>query len=531
MTRNFEHSGRSLAVDRHGMVATSHPAATLMAVQILQRGGNAIDAAVAAAAMQGVVEAGSTGIGGDCFVLMSKEGSTDVLAYNGSGRAPNAATLDYFAGKGLTKIAPQSPHAVTVPGAVEAWARLVGDHGRMSLGDLLQPAARAAREGYALTPRVVFDLARASNQLKANPNARDTFLVDGHAPAIGSVQRQPQLADTLDAIGKDGPNAFYSGAIASDMVACLQELGGLHTRDDFAATKGEYVAPMSTDFRGRTVYECPPNGQGVIALMIMNILSRFKVKEGPLHVDNIHIELEATRLAYAARDAFVADNSKGDVPVNYLLSDGLADQLAARINLAKAIDEMPVFDQVEHKDTVYISVVDKDRNAVSLINSLFSAYGSGILAPRSGVLLHNRGQSFSLKQGHPNAIAPGKRPLHTIIPGMVAEKGRVVMPFGVMGGHYQAMGHAYFLSKLFDHGMDMQSAMDLPRLFPLPGTRQVECESGILTSVGPELIRRGFDLKAVASPIGGSQAVWIDWERNVLFGASDFRKDGLALGY
>jgi gamma-glutamyltranspeptidase/glutathione hydrolase len=531
MARNFEQSGRSMAVDRRGMVATSHPASTLVAVQILQRGGNAIDAAVAAAAMQGVVEAGSTGIGGDCFVLLSREGSTDIHAYNGSGRTPKAATLDYFARQGLETIGAQSPHAVTVPGAIEAWARLVRDHGRLSLGELLRPAAQMAREGYAITPRVAFDASKSIDRLTANPQARRTFLIDNSAPQCGDIQRQPQLADTLDAIGSGGPEAFYTGAIAEDMVECLQGLGGLHTKADFASVEGEYVTPIATNFRGRTVYECPPNGQGIIALMIMNILSRFKVKEGPLHIDNIHIELEATRLAYAARDAFVADNADGSVPVDYLLSDALADGLAARINLAKAIDDLPEFENVEHKDTVYISVVDKDRNAVSLINSVFSTYGSGIVSPRSGVLFHNRGQSFSLKPGHPNAIAPGKRPMHTIIPGMVAERGRVVMPFGVMGGHYQAMGHAYFLSKLFDHGMDMQSAMDLPRLFPQPGTKQVECEAGIVAAVGSELIRRGFELKAATRPIGGSQAVWIDWDRNVLFGASDFRKDGLALGY
>ena len=408
---------------------------------------------------------------------------------------------------------------------------MVKDHGRLDLGDVLAPAAKIAREGYAITPRVAFDLTQSTEHLMKNSESRQTFLDRNKAPLIGAVQVQPRLADTLDAIGRNGPDAFYTGAIAEDMVECLNGLGGLHTLDDFAAAKGEYVSPISTEFRGRTVYECPPNGQGVVALLIMNILSRFATKADPLNVDNIHIELEATRMAYAARNTFVADNADGRVPVGYLLSDALADRLAAQIDLRHVIVPLPTFNEVQHKDTVYISVVDKDRNAVSLINSLFSSYGSGIMSPRSGVLFHNRGQSFSLMRGHLNAVAPKKRPMHTIIPAMVAENGRTTLSFGVMGGHYQAMGHAYFLAKLYDHGMDLQSAMDLPRLFPVPGTATIECEETIRNSIGPELVRRGYTLKAATRPIGGAQAVQIDWKHNTLLGASDFRKDGIALGY
>lgn len=289
MTRNFEQPGRSLAVAKHGMAATSHPTATLVALETLQRGGNAIDAAVAAAAVQGVVEAGSTGIGGDCFVMLSQQGSTDIVAYNGSGRTPAAAQLDVYAAMSIDKIPGDSPHSVTVPGAIEAWARLVKDHGRLDLGDVLAPAAKIAREGYAITPRVAFDLTQSTDHLMKNSESRQTFLDENKAPAIGAVQVQPRLADTLDAIGRNGPDAFYTGVIAEDMVECLNGLGGLHTLDDFAAAKGEYVSPISTEFRGRTVFECPPNGQGVVALMIMNILSRFETKADPLNVDNIHI--------------------------------------------------------------------------------------------------------------------------------------------------------------------------------------------------------------------------------------------------
>jgi len=529
--RDFEAGGRSLAVGRKGMAATSHPDATLTAVEILKAGGNAMDAAIAACAVQCVVEAGSTGIGGDCFVLYSQKGSTNVIGYNGSGRTPSAATFDWYRQNAMTAIERQSPHAVTVPGAVEAWARLLADHGRMSLAEVLAPAIGMARDGYGITPRVAFDIGFQLDLLRRDPTTRRIFLDRDGAPAVGSVQRQPELADTLEAIGREGPDAFYRGAIAEDMVTFLRSVGGLHTKEDFANTAGEYVTPVTTTFRGRTIYECPPNGQGVIALLILNILQRLERKPDPLDIDNLVAELEATRLAYAARNAYIADQRTAHVPVDYLLSDTLADALAARIDTASAMPEMPVFDTVEHKDTVYISVVDAERNVVSFINSIFHPYGAVLMAPKSGVLFHNRGQSFSLQDGHPNAIGPNKRPMHTIIPGMVAEGGRVSMSFGVMGGHYQAAGHAAFLTKVLWHELDLQSAIDLPRLFPQLGTGAVEMEARLRATVGAEFERRGFGVCPPRSPIGGAQAIAIDWEAGTLLGGSDPRKDGCALGY
>lgn len=529
--RDFELPGRSLAVGRHGMAATSHPAATLTAVEVLKAGGRAIDAAVAACAVQGVVEAGSTGIGGDCFALLAPDGTDRPLAYNGSGRTPAAATLDAVAVAGATALERSSPHTVTVPGAVEAWTRLVADHGRMSMAELLAPAIALAREGYGITPRVAADIAQQRDLLRADPVARRTFLHDGDVPVVGSVQRQPELAATLDLIAREGRDGFYRGAVAADMVERLRELGGLHAADDFAGAAGAYVEPISATYRGWTMHECPPNGQGIVALMILKILERFDPGPDPLGVDNLHVEIEATRLSYAARDAWLADPEAARVPVEQLLSDATADALAARIDLSRAVDPAPALDAVEHSDTVYISVVDRDRNAVSFINSIFHPYGSGIVAPRSGVLFHNRGQSFSLRPGHPNAFAPRKRPMHTIIPGMVSRGGRTVLSFGVMGGHYQAMGHAHLLSKLFDHGLDLQAAMDLPRLFPLPGTAAVEVERRLRDAVGEELTRRGFAVQAPRWAIGGSQGIWIDWDHGTLLGGSDHRKDGCALGF
>jgi gamma-glutamyltranspeptidase/glutathione hydrolase len=529
--RNFEQPGRSLAVARNGMAATSHPASTLTAIEVLKAGGNAIDAAVAAVAVQCVVEAGMTGIGGDCFAMVSLQGSTDIRAWNGSGRTPAALTREWLASQGVTALDRSSPHSVTVPGAVDSWCRLVADFGRMSLGEILRPAIDMARDGYALTPRVAADLALQRDLLARDPTARVTFLVDGAAPVAGTVQRQPLLADTLEIIGREGRDGFYRGGVAEDMVERLQGLGGRHALTDFAEARGDYVTPIATTFRDRTVYECPPNGQGIVALLILNILSRLPEPRDPFDPDAIHRLLEASRLAYAARDALVADPAAAGHAIDRMLSDAMADELARQISTDRVIRPLPAFDTVEHKDTVYLCVVDRDRNAVSFINSIFSAYGSGLMAPRSGVLFHNRGQGFSLKPGHPNVVGPRKRPMHTIIPGMVAERGRVLMPFGVMGGHYQAMGHAHLLSRLFDSGLDLQEAMDLPRLFPLPGTATVEAEEAMRVRLGDELARRGYAVEAAKSPIGGAQAIMIDWERGVLLGGSEPRKDGLALGY
>ncbi|WP_233839260.1 gamma-glutamyltransferase [Paraburkholderia sp. ZP32-5] len=529
--RNFEKPGRSLAFARNGMAATSHAAATLAAVNVLAAGGNAMDAAIAACAVQCVVEPGSTGVGGDCFALYSRGGSDDIVAYDGSGWAPAAATVERLQQLGVSTIERHSPHAVTVPGAVHAWTTLHRDHGRMPLREIFAQAIRYAEDGYAVTPRSSSDWSHEVDTLLRDAEARTTMLVDGAAPRQGTVHRQPHLANTLRLIAEEGRDAFYRGPLAEKIVAHLRAHGGLHSLDDFADYHGDYVTPIRASFRGYDVVECPPGGQGVIALMILKILEKFEAEGDPLDVDRIHREVEAAKLAYSVRDAVLGDPRNQKIDVDWLLSDALADELRGRIDLARALPPAPALTPVEHKDTVYITVVDKDRNCVSFINSLFHPFGSGFMAPGTGVLLHNRGQSFVVEPGHPNAIGPRKRPMHTIIPGMVTQGGRVRMSFGVMGGHYQAMGHAHFLSKVLHYGVDMQSAMDLPRIFPRPGTDSVDVEGTMPASVCAELAERGFRLAAPSSAIGGSQAIWIDWEQGVLAGASDHRKDGCALGY
>jgi gamma-glutamyltranspeptidase/glutathione hydrolase len=529
--RDFENSGRSVVVARHGMAATSHPLSTLAAVNILQSGGNALDAAVAGCAVQGVVEPESTGIGGDCFALIALRGGSKLIAYNGSGRAPAAATTSWYAERGIAKIERCSPHAVTVPGAVEAWSRLLADHGTMGLRELLKPAIELARDGYPIAPRVHRDWTAQAALLRKDENAAGIFLPGGNVPAVGKLHRQPQLAETLAAIAAHGERAFYEGPIAEDMVNYLRGIGGLHTLDDFAATRGEYVQPLHTSFRGYDIWECPPNGQGAIALLILNILSKFEAKDDPLDIDRLHVEVEATRLAYAVRDDFLADSAQADVPVEWMLSETLADNLAKQIDLTRAIDPILRLAPPEHRDTVYIAVVDRDRNAVSFINSIFTNFGACLASANTGVLFHNRGESFALDPHHPNRIAPRKRPLHTIIPGMVTQGERAIMPFGVMGGHYQAMGHAHLISKVLDYGLDLQSAIDLPRLFPHPISGLVETERSLRERYCAELTRRGFKVGSPPAPLGGAQAISIDWENGTLLGGSDPRKDGCALGY
>ena len=529
--RNFEAPGRSLAASCNGMAATSHILATLAAVDMLQKGGNAMDAAVTACAVQCVVEPGSTGIGGDCFVLYAPEGSGDIVAFNGSGRAPGKATQAWYAKQGMAEIPRASPHAVTIPGAVDAWSQLLARHGTRELSEVLQPAIRLAFEGYAITPRVNLDWSEQQELLSADPVASRMLLVDGKAPAVGTRHRQPELAETLKRIAKSGRDAFYAGAVAEDMVERLQSLGGLHTIEDFKTARGEFVAPIKTGFRGYDVYECPPNGQGIIALLILNILAGFRPEGDPMALERLHVEIEATRLAYSVRNAFLADPALASVPGDWMLSGRLADDLRKRIEPGRMVDPLPKLAGPAHNDTVYITVVDKDRNSASFINSTFHTFGSGIVAPRSGVVLQNRGMSFSLDARHPNVIAPGKRPLHTIIPAMLVKDGRAQMPFGVMGGDYQAMGHASFLARVLDYGLDLQEAMDLPRVFPEPGTRSLQIEGTLKPETQEGLAKIGYELKRMTRPIGGSQAIWIDWANGTLIGGSDPRKDGGALGY
>jgi len=526
--RDFSVPGRSAAVAANGMVATSAPMATLAGLDVLRSGGNAIDAAIAAVAMQSVVEPQSTGIGGDCFVLYSKKGAPPV-ALNGSGRAPAAANVDWYLERQINQIHTQTAHAVTVPGAVDAWCLLNQEHGTKPLAELLEPAARAAEDGYRVTPRVAWDWDRNQWKLQ-DPYTAKVMLPGGKPPAVGDRMRNSALAATLRLIGREGREAFYSGAVMHDILGRLKELDGLHEEADFAAQRAEWVEPIRASYRGHDVYECPPNGQGLAALMILRQLEGFALGDDSLsEADRLHLLAEATKNAYFVRDDFIADPAQAAVDVAGFLSDDWADKARQKIRLDRAMPGPEWHGGTEHTDTVYLCAVDRDGNAVSFINSLFSSFGTGIMAPKSGVLLHNRGTSFRTIAGHPNAIAPRKRPFHTIIPGMLCKGGRAIMPFGVMGGQYQAVGHAHLVHRMLDRGLDPQQAAEAPRSFAFRGKLRVE--RGVPEPVVADLARRGHDIDVAKVPLGGCQAIWIDHDRGVLIGGSEPRKDGMALGY
>ena len=527
--RDFQMPGRSPARATTGMAATSHPLATLAAVEMLRDGGNAMDAAVCAAAVQAVVEPQSTGIGGDVFALFCSEGREPVCAFNGSGRAPAAVDIDWYRGQGYTTMPGYGPHSVSVPGAVDAWCRLLADHGRIGLAAALAPAIRYAEEGYVVQDRVAFDWALAAARLAEDEVSAEVFLPGGKAPEAGDLHRQPALGHSLRLIAERGRDGFYKGEVAEDMVARLQALGGHHTLADFAATAGDYCAPISVDYRGYRIHQMPPNTQGLTALLMLNILSGFDLgRLDPLGAERLHLEIEAGRLAYRERDERIADWEACKDSVPALLSPGHAARLCAEIDPDRAMTELPPV-ALSMSDTVYISVVDEARNAVSFINSTYSSFGSGITCPNSGVVLQNRASSFRLDPAHPNALAPGKRPMHTIMPGMVTRDGRAVMPFGVMGGDYQPFGHVHLLTNMFDFGMDPQAALDVPRVFYQDDS--LLAERGVPEHALAALRSRGHEVAVPTKPHGGGQAIWIDWDRGSLTGGSDCRKDGCATGY
>ena len=514
--------GRSVAVGDRGMAATSHPLATVAAVDTLRAGGNAVDAALAAVAVQCVADPLMTGVGGDCFCLYAPA-TGPVRGLNGSGRAPAGADAAALRNAGLRAIPADSPHAVTVPGAVDAWCQLADAFGSMALADVLRPAILAAQDGFIVTPRVAYDWKRSKARIAAHGTA--IYLPGGDTPAVGDRLRHPALGATLGRIAAEGRSAVYEGPVASELTSLLRSLGGQHTEADFAAHRSEWVTPVSARCWGYDLHECPPNGQGVIAILIARILERLGTGSMS-EADRLHVHAEATKAAYRQRDAYVADPALAPFNVAALIGDQAVETLAGTIRMDRA-SEPPLLDLPEHKDTVYVSVVDGAGNAVSLINSLFQAFGSGIYAPGAGVLLHNRGLAFSLADGHPNEWVPGKRPMHTIIPGMLTRDGRPVMPFGVMGGHYQAAGQAQFLLNLLARDMDMQEASDAPRSFATGGVLQVE--PAVPEAVRADLAARGHEVVVVPDPIGGCQAIYVDRERGVMFGASDHRKDGMAL--
>ncbi|MBF9029563.1 gamma-glutamyltransferase [Rhodobacterales bacterium HKCCE3408] len=524
--RDFHLPGRSAVFARNGMVATSHPLAVKTGVAVLEAGGNAVDAAIATAILLGQCEPQMTGLGGDMFALIRKPGQ-DIIGLNASGRAPAALSAKALRDEGLKTIPPSHPAAITLPGAVDGFCRLHADHGRLPLADILAPAIRYAEDGIPVAPRVGFDWSESAGNLQAS--GAKHYLSGGAAPSVGATFRAPAQAEVLRRIAAEGRAGFYEGEVAADMLAALKAIGGTHTAKDFASVACDYVTPVSGTYRGYRLTELPPNGQGATAILLANILSHFDLASlDPFGATRAHLEAEATKLAYDARNRFVSD-ADYMTRLDHMLAPETAEALAGLIADDRVLPDAAAITEAVHRDTVILTVVDSDRMAVSMIYSIFASFGSGHASDRFGILFHNRGGGFTLTEGHPNEAGPGKRPMHTIIPAMLEEPDGSFMPFGVMGGQYQAAGHARFLSNVADFGMAPQMAIDAPRSFAITGDLQLE--RGYGPDVRAELADLGHRVVTPETPIGGAQAVRIDASTDVLQGASDPRKDGCALGY
>jgi gamma-glutamyltranspeptidase/glutathione hydrolase len=527
--RDNQYPGRSVVMSTRGMIATSQPMATQTGLAVLQQGGNAMDAAIAASAVLCVTEPQATGIGGDCFLLYHEAKTGKLHGLNGSGRAPARATLEEFERRGLMQVPESGILSVIVPGAVDAWQTALERFGTRSLEKLLQPAIAFAADGYAVTPVVAKAWQNNAAVLAPHAESRRDYLVDGRAPAAGTLHRQPRLAESLRRIARGGRDAFYRGPIAEAIVRHSHAHDGLLELEDFAAYRSEWVEPISTDYHGVRVYEIPPNGQGITALMTLSILEQADLR-GLTHLsaDHLHLVIEAFKLAWAERDEYVADPAFNRLPVAEMLSKEFAARQYARIDPQRAAP-YPVQPAARaHRDTVYLSVVDRDRNAVSFINSLYYPFGSGVVAGDTGIMLQNRGAGFVLEPGHFNCIAPRKRPLHTIIPAM-AYRGDDLLSFGVMGGEYQPMGHVTVLTNWLDFGLDLQEAIDAPRF--MPGGGVVALERPVPQEVLKALQQRGHVVGRTELALGGAQAIYVDAKNGVLSAGSDPRKDGCALGY
>lgn len=523
--RDFHLPGRSAVHGTNGMAATSHPLASLTAIETLKAGGNAADAAIAALMVLNVAEPQMCGLGGDCFVLLKPPGDERVVALNGSGRAPLGLDAGKIRAEGHKTVPIHGIHAVTLPGAVDALCRLNADWGLLGLDQILAPGIRYADEGIPVGARTAFDWAGDINDLQGD--ALRFYSLGGKAPVAGQMFRAPGLAEIMRRIAAEGRKGFYEGEVAEDMIASLRALGGSHAQEDLDATRCDLTDPISGRYGDVELLEHPPNGQGATAILMLNILSQFDLKAmDPFGAKRAHLEAEAAKLAYDARNRFIADRT---ARLDHMLSMETAQKLAALIDPDRAMADAHAPSEAVHKETVYLTVVDRDRMAVSIIYSVFWGFGSGLASQKFGLNFQNRGAGFTLEEGHPNEAGPGKRPMHTIIPAMLRQGGRVTLPFGVMGGAYQPNGHARFVSNLVDYGMELQEAVDAPRSFAA-GPEGMQVERGYSDKVRAELAEMGHAVTIPDTPIGGAQAIFIGQD-GVLTGASDPRKDGCALGY
>ena len=535
------HKTRSAVIARQGMAATSQPLATAAAIRVLQQGGNAVDAAIAANAVLGVVEPMSCGIGGDLFAIVWDAKTKRLIGLNASGRAPGSATIELFRSKGLTKIPVHGPLSWSVPGCVDGWDQLRRRFGTRSWSELLAPAIAYAELGFPVSEIIADNWSEAEPSLREIPTSAACFLPGGHAPAVGSVFRNPGLARSLRLIARDGRDAFYKGALADAIVRYSQSSGGLFSHQDFAEHTSTDVEPVSTNYRGYDVWELPPNGQGIAVLQMLNLLEPFDLKAmGPQSAEALHLMIEAKKLAYEDRAKFYADPAFVHAPIATLISKPYADRRRAEMKTDRA-NLRPTAGEPSGADTIYMTVVDRDFNCVSLIQSNFHGFGSYHVPGDLGFALQNRGNLFALDPNHLNRLEPRKRPFHTIIPGFVTKRGQPWLSFGLMGGDMQAQGHVQVLCNMIDFGMDVQEAGDAPRFRhfgsseptgqPADGGGSVALESGIPAEVRRQLEAKGHRLADSPGSFGGYQAIRIDLDLGVLIGGSDPRKDGCAMGY
>lgn len=537
------HQSRSTVISTGGMVATSHPLAAQVGLDILKNGGNAADAAIATNAMLGLVEPMSCGIGGDLFVVYWDAKSKKLYGLNASGRSPAAINRGVFADRGLDEIPVEGPLSWSVPGCVDGWFELHGRFGNTPMSKILGPSIAYARNGFPVTEVIAGYWKAAEETLGKYPDSAATFLVDGKAPVEGQIFRNERLANTYSVIAEQGRDAFYRGSLADRIVSFSQTNGGYFSPDDFSNHRSQWVDPVSTRYRGYDVWELPPNGQGIAVLQMLNVLEGFDLKTlGPGSAEYLHLFVEAKKLAFADRAKFYSDPAFNQLPVQELISKPYAERQRARIDLQRAAADVPAGDpKLVQGDTVYLTVVDKDRNCCSFIQSNYYGFGSKVTPGDLGFALQNRGALFALEESHFNRLEPGKRPFHTIIPAMVTRDGKPVLCFGVMGGDMQPQGHVQILVNLIDFGMNVQAAGDAARVRhvgsqqptgkPSDGVGTVNVESGVGEAAVQGLLQRGHRIERVVGGFGGYQAIRIDHETGTLHGATESRKDGVAVGY
>jgi gamma-glutamyltranspeptidase/glutathione hydrolase len=522
-------SGRSTVYAPRGVAATSQPLATGAALSVLEAGGNAVDAAVAAAAVLNVTEPHMTGIGGDMFAILWSADEERLVGLDASGRAGSGVDLEALAEEGATSAPGTGPRSVTVPGALAGWSALLEEHGTMTLAEVLAPAIRIADEGFPVTPIIAQDWAGQVEKLERDEGARATFLLEGgRAPAAGEWFRNPDLARSFRRIAEGGPEVFYGGALGREIVDGLAELGGWLTVEDLRATEVRWVEPLSVDYKGYTLHELPPSGQGVAALQMLKMLEGFDLRRmGHNSPEYLHTLIEAKKLAHADLARYVADPDHMEVAPEVLLDPEYLRGRAALIDPEAAADRPDAGALATDSETVYLTVADEAGNMISFINSIYGYFGSGVVVPGTGIVLQNRGAGFTLEEGHPNRLAPGKKPFHTIIPAFVTRDGAPWLSFGVMGGSMQPQGHVQVLLNLVEFGMDPQEAIDAARFRHLSGTRVAVERVG--DAVARELRALGHDVRHhVGVAFGGGQAI-LRLERGWA-AASDPRKDGMAAG-